>query len=268
MRLRLLLAVAGVLVVAGCTTTANPSSSPASTSGQGRDAVVAVTERSIQPVRTLPATVSSDVHFEVTAPGAGRLVSSAAGLSIVGDDGHVITVTVPQPSADPQVLVPSGTVVPKGLPIVSATFRGFALTAEVSGGTLVDFRSAPTKVRAQIVDAASPFDCAPLDPVPTVSDAATSILSCRIPDDQPVVNGMTGVIAVSFPGAVKVAALPLDAIAGTRDSATVYVKNADGVHLQQVELGVNDGSYVEIKGGLKVGQKVAIPSPTMLSHDG
>jgi hypothetical protein len=73
---------------------------------------------------------------------------------------------------------------------------------------------------------------------------------------------MTGVMAVATGEAHGVLALPVEAVAGSSQSGRVTLVRADGsTETLDVQLGITDGVRIEIKSGLKAGDRVAIPGP-------
>ncbi len=218
----------------------------------------------ITPVLTLAADVRSQVQFLITAPSAGMVAVTADGPAFTDADGaHPIA------SDDiviDQVLVPSGTAVPAGLPIAVAEYPGFAVAAEVTGADLLRFTTTPVSARAQVDGSGAPFDCILLDRTPGHPDPeGVGFVACRVPDDQRVIEGLTGVIAVTFPGAEDALCLPIEAVAGTLDNGTVWMATAGDPVEVPVNLGVTDGVLVQILGGLQEGDEVLVPSPTLFS---
>jgi hypothetical protein len=151
------------------------------------------------------------------------------------------------------------------LPIAVAEYPGFAVTADVAGADLLRFTTPPVSARAQVDGSGAPFDCVLLDRTPGHPDAdGVAFVACRVPDDQRVIEGLTGVIAVEFPSAEDVLSLPIEAVAGTLDNGTVWVTTEGEPVEKRVSLGVTDGVVVEILDGLEEGDEVLVPSPALL----
>ncbi|RKS05411.1 hypothetical protein DFP74_1007 [Nocardiopsis sp. Huas11] len=89
-----------------------------------------------------------------------------------------------------------------------------------------------------------------------------SELSCRVPSDLRVFEGVTGKMSVATGGAENVMIVPVTAVRGTSESGEVIVVADDGTEeVREVELGVSDGSSVEVVSGLSVGDQVLDPIP-------
>ncbi|GAB2493151.1 efflux RND transporter periplasmic adaptor subunit [Nocardiopsis aegyptia] len=87
-------------------------------------------------------------------------------------------------------------------------------------------------------------------------------LSCRVPSDLRVFEGVTGKMSIATGGAENVMVIPVTAVRGTSESGEVIVIASDGTEeVREVELGVSDGSSVEVVSGLSVGDQVLDPIP-------
>ncbi|WP_304451725.1 peptidase M23 [Nocardiopsis sp. YSL2] len=87
-------------------------------------------------------------------------------------------------------------------------------------------------------------------------------LSCRVPSDLRVFEGVTGKMSIATGGAENVLVIPVTAVRGTSESGEVIVVASDGgEEVREVELGVSDGSSVEVVSGLSVGDQVLDPIP-------
>jgi tRNA A58 N-methylase Trm61 len=56
----------------------------------------------------------------------------------------------------------------------------------------------------------------------------------------------------------------VDAVAGARGSAQVYVSTKHGPIPTDVVVGASNGVMIEIKSGVTLGTKVIVPSPSLL----
>jgi hypothetical protein len=219
----------------------------------------------ITPVISLPAEVSSDTSYDITANTAGTAVIHNGTLFVDAAGGASTPVVFQALDSDRVFLVPDGSAVTAGLPIASAHYRGFALTAEVSGATRLRLRTAPESARAQIEGSGAPFDCVLLDPRPTLSeDGTASNIGCIVPAEQSVIVGLAGVVALRFATVKGVLRLPIEAVAGTVKSASVYVKKDGKLAEVKIEVGATDGSMIQVISGLKKGDVVQIPSPSLI----
>ncbi|NEM92494.1 hypothetical protein [Galbitalea soli] len=268
MRRALLAATVAVaaLLLAGCTPAAvHPADPEPSYAGPAK---VTVKRKTIIPVLSLGAEVRSDVEYQVTAPVAGTIRRGAHDQPVItAPDGTTHAVDLPTGARITDILVADGQRVAKGLPIALATETGFALVAAVEGADLLRFAVTPLSAKAQIVASGSPFDCRFLDPRPTTLPDSKDehLMACQIPDDQPVVLGMTGTIAFRFPGATDVLTLPTLAVAGTLDNGAVTLVRGGSRSTVKVGLGITDGFDVQITSGLHEGDTVEVPSPSLFN---
>jgi hypothetical protein len=87
-------------------------------------------------------------------------------------------------------------------------------------------------------------------------------LACRVPADLEVFEGVQGQLSVSTGEAVNALLIPVTAVRGTAGSGEVVVVGEDGAEeTREVELGVSDGSSVEVTEGLSIGEAVLDPIP-------
>ncbi|WP_150239198.1 HlyD family efflux transporter periplasmic adaptor subunit [Nocardiopsis quinghaiensis] len=87
-------------------------------------------------------------------------------------------------------------------------------------------------------------------------------LACRVPADLEVFDGVRGKLSVSTGRAENVLVVPVTAVRGNVDSGEVVVIAGDGTEeTREVELGVSDGSLIEVTKGLSVGDMVLDPVP-------
>lgn len=94
----------------------------------------------------------------------------------------------------------------------------------------------------------------------TTSQGATVITVKILMDNQGFrfVNGLTGQASIITGHAGKVLTIPLEAL---RDDNTVLVQDNDGLRVQKVTPGISSDTDVEIKEGLKEGDKVLLNPP-------
>lgn len=253
-----------VVALAGCAAGTNPSFVDASSNPTPAQVRVAVTRGDITPVLTLPAQVVSSASYSITASSAGTF-ESKQGVFGVSTSAGFVPVVFRALDRDQNYLVPVHGPVVEGLPIATAVYSGFALQAQVAGAARLQLQNQPQSARAQVDGSGGPFDCELLDPRPTLaSDGSISTIACIVPADQDVLSGLTGVIAIRFASVRNVLKLPVEAVAGTRGSALVYVQSGKSIEEVPIKVGSSDGIDIEVISGLTEGQKVTIPSPSLL----
>lgn len=87
-------------------------------------------------------------------------------------------------------------------------------------------------------------------------------LSCRVPSDLQVFDGVQGKLSVSTGEAEDVVAVPVTAVRGTAAEGEVIVVAEDGSEeTREVALGLSDGQLVEVTEGLSVGETIMDPVP-------
>jgi hypothetical protein len=255
-----------LLTLAGCSFpsvkgNSTPKSSPSVNS------LVSVKRATLTPVITLEGKVSSSATYQISASAAGIFeVTSSDGGTVMTQGGASIAISYQALDRDRTLLVPSGAPVVPGLPLAQATYSGYALVAPVAGGNLLKLRQVPDSAKAQINGSGKPFDCKLLDSRPSLNSDGTSFVGCIVPAGQDVVNGLTGIVALRFPTVANALVLPVEAVAGTIGSASVFLKSAKGIREQEITVGATDGISIVVTGGLSEGDRVAIPSPSLLSH--
>jgi len=82
-------------------------------------------------------------------------------------------------------------------------------------------------------------------------------ITCRVPSDVRVFDGLTMTMEVDAGTAEDVLIVPVTAVRGLVDSGTVWVLGDDGQPVERkVSLGISDGRVVEVTKGLKEGENV------------
>lgn len=82
-------------------------------------------------------------------------------------------------------------------------------------------------------------------------------LICTIPDDVTVYNSLDLTMTVEAGTAKDVIVVPVTAVRGLTDAGTVWVTGEDGEpEEREIEIGLNDGSMVEVKSGLDDGEEI------------
>ncbi|GAA1461286.1 efflux RND transporter periplasmic adaptor subunit [Nocardiopsis exhalans] len=87
-------------------------------------------------------------------------------------------------------------------------------------------------------------------------------ISCRIPSDLQVFEGVKGKMSVSTGEVEDVVVIPVTAVRGTAEEGEVIVVGEDGTEEnREVGLGLSDGQFVEVTEGLEVGETIMDPVP-------
>lgn len=256
------------LLLSGCVTPVNGGAVTDGGMPSSSRGTAVVARMDITPILTLPATVADAVVLEVTADRPGTyLVDQAGKPAIRDDDGGTHVLGRPGMEFIESIAAPGDVVVP-GLPVARMRAPGFSIVAEVSGADLLRFLATPGGARAQISGAGAPFDCLLLSPVPSPSAGSdnTRFVACGVPSEATALSGLNAILAVRFAGKQNVLSLPIEAVAGTIESATVFVDAAEGPIEKSIQVGISDGLHIEVRGGLVEGDVVLLPSPSLLGH--
>lgn len=89
-----------------------------------------------------------------------------------------------------------------------------------------------------------------------------SQLTCRVPSDLTVFDGVQGKLSVSTGEVENVVVVPVTAVRGNVDSGEVVVVDGGGSEeVREVSLGMSDGQSIEVTEGLSVGEQVLDPVP-------
>jgi macrolide-specific efflux system membrane fusion protein len=90
---------------------------------------------------------------------------------------------------------------------------------------------------------------------PTAPAGAT--VRCAVPADVRVFAGLTAKLTIAGGSAENVLTLPITAVKGNSATGTVWTVARDGSHEErEVTLGLNDGTRVQIAGGVEEGEEV------------
>lgn len=99
-------------------------------------------------------------------------------------------------------------------------------------------------------------------------DGSSLELTCRIPAGLKVFPGVRGKLSVVTGESKNTLIVPVTAVRGSVEKGEVIVIGSDGSEeVRKVELGVSDGSNVEIVKGLSIGDKIMNPVPLSEEFD-
>jgi hypothetical protein len=170
--------------------------------------------------------------------------------------------------------------VPRGLPIARVHYLGFGIEAATPPDLAYRIFSHHISAKGEIRDGPAAFSCPVLNPasLPTLPDpnanqgnagsagSGPSII-CAVPKSVYAVSGLRAFVAVRSAIARNVLILPVGAVAGTVERGAVWLIDDHGVaHQRAVRLGVTDGAVVEIRGGLRLGDRVGAVAPDRANY--
>ncbi|MEU8079332.1 hypothetical protein AB0B31_28290 [Catellatospora citrea] len=233
---------------------------------------VAVQRRDIVSVLAMSGKIVPNPDFDVVAPLQGVFTRNrkASGVLRAGTTVGWIksgasrrAVTTPVAAAFVQAIVADGATVPVGLPLLTLRANGFGLRATVNDAMRYRLLAMTGRATAELERGPGPFDCPILGGPVAESDGAITV-TCAPPAKLRVFPGLTGIIAANTGEAHDVLTLPVDAVAGSAERGQVYVADAAGTYsIRDVQLGITDGSFVEIRKGLAAADVVRMPPPSL-----
>ena len=184
--------------------------------------------KQFEPVRSI----------EITAPEAGELTA----FSIVKGQGTSI-----------------------GAEVASLAPTRFHVLGTVEPVLLYRLINAPSEAQLTIAGGPAPFTCTGM--AVRVSEDGTTSVACAIPGDQRVFPGLQATLAVRVGAADDVLTVPTTAVMGGSGTGTVWVET-DGELLERtIELGITDGTLIEVRSGLEEGELIRQFAPSQTAGD-
>lgn len=249
--------------------------------------------RPITSVLVLEASVVANPMFRMTAPIEGTLVKLSDGSIGIetAKNKTVQPIELPPSSKIVNLLVPSGTTVTAGLPVLNAKYLGFVLQATVAPEKIYRLYNGIVSARGEIMNGPGPF-ASPILGTPFVSGAGGNtevtensggnkpntsqggqfqvidstqgvVVVAAAPSDLRLLEGSRGLLALTVAEVPNAVVLPVEAVAGISQRGQVYVDDRGKRVLRDVVLGITDGSYIQITSGLSAGEKIILPSPSI-----
>jgi macrolide-specific efflux system membrane fusion protein len=191
------------------------------------------------------------------------------------------TVTVVSPAAGTLSALPviAGQSVDVGDAIAQVAPPTFSVSGTLTAPELYRLLNQPTQAVVTITGGPAPFTCTGLSIAAPLAGAGESAgsgsggnsgdsgsgsaasggttVSCAVPSTVRVFNGLQAKLAIPGGSAEHVLVLPVTSVEGIADVGDVYVVSASGKAVKtSVQLGLNDGSMVQILTGLKSGDTV------------
>lgn len=235
--------------------------------GSVTDPVVMVAPATVVNSLTLQGSISrdGDVILRSTSSGSVTAVHVSDG-AIVGAGQALFTVKQEYPERYFEVqatesgrLSEFGTVVGQdvatGTEIAKLSPDRFHLQATVQPVMLYRLLSAPGEGEVTITGGPAPFMCTGL--TTQVSNDGTTSVRCNVPGDQVVFPGLPAQLNIAVGTAENVLTIPTTAVKGGSGTGIVWLVGKDGSLAEtKVELGVSDGSIVEVLTGLAEGDEI------------
>lgn len=249
------------------------------TPGEARSpGTITVESGDITNVLTLNADVVSRPEYDLAAPtfgtftpqvSEGQIVQAGTPVGTVSRGADDSIIKAPASGRIKKILAEQGDPVTDGIPLVTIRHTGFALKADVAPADRYRLTelNASTPGRASIDKGPGPFKC-PLLGGPQGEDKQDMTLLCASETKQRLFQGLTGIMAIDVESRKNVLVLPLKAVAGDAEHGQVNLitKNGDTRNIE-VDLGITDGTNIEVKSGLKEGDIVSLEAPYLTSSE-
>ncbi len=214
-------------------------------------------------------TVRSSVDGTVTdvRVAEGQPVSAGQVLFVAKqlDPVRTVEITASEAGDLTEFAIVKGQGVTIGAEVATLSPARFHVLGTVDPVLLYRLIDAPTEAQVTITGGPAPFTCTGMA-VQVAKDATTSV-TCAIPTDQRVFAGLQAALAVRVGSAEDVLTVPTTAVAGGAGTGTVWVEADGEVTERQVELGITDGTIVEVRQGLEEGELVREFAPGQSAGD-
>lgn len=228
--------------------------------------VVAVEKGSITDELTVDGTIARDDAVTVRAEVEGTITSIAVAQGQSVATGQVLfTVKQTSPVKNIDVVAPEagdltsfelvkGQPVSLGVEVATLTPARYHVMGTVDPVMLYRLVGAPTEGQVTIQGGPAPFTCTGLN-VQVSEDGATSVV-CAVPADQQVFAGLKATLAVTVGAAEDALLVPTTAVKGGSGTGVVWLDADGSTEEREVELGVTDGTLVQVISGLAEGDIV------------
>ncbi len=138
----------------------------------------------------------------------------------------------------------------------------FHVTGTIPPEQLYRLVERPSEATVTVNGGPAPFTCTGLQIITPLagSDSQGSggpTLRCAVPSDVTVFAGLSAEVVIAGGIAADVVVVPTSAVLGRSGTGIVHLVRPDGTtEEREIELGINDGSLVEVISGLKVGDEI------------
>jgi macrolide-specific efflux system membrane fusion protein len=292
-RIIIFLAIAAALVKMAFFSGAITTTDPTVPTAQIEEPLATVETGTITNDVTLPATVSADAAVAVKATLAGEVkkVLVKPGQAAVAAT-PILTIRSEVPAADGAMVIKTVTVTAGSVGILSSfpVIVGqvvavgdvvgqvapptFSVSGTLSPEQQYRLLNRPAEAVVTITGGPAPFTCTGLTISSELAGAAADTSStaasgsgasssggttirCAVPPAVTVFNGLAAKLTISGGVAKDVLVVPITAVEGSAQSGVVYTQKSDGSNEKHpVTIGLNDGTNVEITGGLAKGDQI------------
>jgi len=216
---------------------------------------------------SLSGTIARDEAFPLRSQTDGTVTAVHVGEGQpVGAGQPLFTIRQSDPQRDVDVLAPeagdvtqiavvAGQPVSIGSELAQLVPARYHVMSTVEPVQLYRLLNTPSEASVSIQGGPAPFLCTGLK-VEVAEDGTTSV-RCSVPTDQVVFAGLQAQLDIAVGSATDVVIVPTTAVQGGSGTGTVWVDAGDGsLEEREVQLGMTDGTMVEVAGGLEEGELV------------
>lgn len=198
----------------------------------------------------------------------GRYINKGSLLGTVGNK----KVRAPEPGWISELPVPAGTRVARGLPVVVIQYRGFGAAGVLEVNQAYRLNAEPSSAKVQFLAGPGLTECTPATPhlEAKAADAAQRVkqaeleVLCLLPALDGLVATLPGTLGLTIGRVEDALTIPLGSVIGSAGVGIVTRVLPDGSMEQVlVELGISDGSRIEVVSGLQEGDSIVATPLTM-----
>ena len=196
---------------------------------------------------------------------AGQAVALVKGEAIDGSGRpYETTEYVTSPAAGTISAFPTvqGSSVAIGGSLGSVAPAAYHVTGTIPPEQLYRLVERPSEATVTVAGGPAPFVCTGLTITTPLAGAENQgqggpTLSCAVPGDVTVFAGLSAEVVIAGGVAEDVLVVPTSAVLGRSGTGIVYAVMPDGsTQEREIELGINDGAFIEVVSGLSAGDEI------------
>lgn len=234
-----------------------------------REAITDELEIAGTVARDAAVTVRSTVDGSVTEVRVqeGQAVAAGEVLFVVKqfEPARRIEITAPEAGELTDFAVVKGQTTSIGAEVATLSPNRFHVLGTVEPVLLYRLIDAPSDAEVTIAGGPAPFTCTGMA-VRVSEDGATSV-ACAIPGDQRVFAGLQATLSVRVGAADDVLTVPTTAVTGGSGTGKVWVETDGELVERTIELGITDGTLIEVRSGLQENELVRQFAPSQTGGD-
>jgi hypothetical protein len=156
-----------------------------------------------------------------------------------------------------------------GVPLATISYDGFGVSAVLPLDEAYRLYESPHNGNVIVANGVGATRCIIATPPSVAAEsssesAPTLATLCLLPPDtRAVLAGLPATVGFATGMVSDVVALPIESVAGSAETGTVTVVTDTGREVRSVTLGITDGSWIEITGGLSAGETVEGLAPSI-----